>query len=233
MRIAIISDIHGNLKAFQRMLSRVDNYRPETVVCLGDIVGYGPYPNECVDLVRERCTITIKGNHDAGAIGEIPLEHFSTEGKAAILWTRDRLTPSNEEYLKALPVISVFQDVTFVHASPHNPESWAYVATWRDAAQVFPHFITPYCCIGHTHIPAIVAEDGTVNDFQPGKRHLINCGSIGQPRDGNPRLSFAVLDTDVPSAEIVRVEYDVNSTASAIRAAGLPEFLARRLVHGI
>jgi len=134
---------------------------------------------------------------------------------------------------RALPIIHNSNDVTYVHASPVNPEHWTYVFAWQDAAKAFLHFTTNTCCLGHTHIPAIVEANGMVNSYQEGERHLINVGSVGQPRDGDPRASFALLDTKRRSASIIRVEYDVAATAAAIREAGLPEFLARRLEFGV
>jgi putative phosphoesterase len=233
MRLAIISDIHGNLEALQHVLDRVHKEGAESLVCLGDIVGYGPFPNECVDLVRQSCSIVIRGNHDAGAVGTLSSTEFNKEGRLAIEWTRTHLIPENREFLKNLPVSVASDTVTFVHASPREPERWDYIATWKHFAEAFDHFNTTVCCIGHTHVPAIVSPDGKVNGYQKGKRHLINCGSVGQPRDGDPRASFALLDTELDVASIIRVPYNVEATAKAIIEAGLPEFLARRLSFGI
>jgi putative phosphoesterase len=233
MRIAVFSDIHGNLEALTCVLKQVRKERADTLVCLGDIVGYGPFPNECIELVRKQCTIVVRGNHDTGAVYGALLEEFDADGRIAMEWTRSKLTPESGEYLRALPIIHNSNDVTYVHASPVNPEHWTYVFAWQDAAKAFLHFTTNTCCVGHTHIPAIVAANGMVNSYQEGERHLINVGSVGQPRDGDPRASFAPLDTKRHSASIIRVEYDIAATADAIRKAGLPEFLARRLAFGI
>lgn len=233
MRIAVISDIHGNLNALERVIERIHTDRADGIVCLGDVVGYGPFPNECVDIVRDSCPIVVRGNHDAGAIGLIPSTEFNTEGRAAIEWTQLQITSRSREFLQKLPTTFVSNGVTYAHASPKEPGWWHYVATWEDALEVFEHFNTPFCCIGHTHIPAIVAENGMLNLYQNGQRHLINAGSVGQPRDGNPHASYASVDTDRGIVRIIRVAYDVGSTANAIRHAGLPEFLARRLEHGI
>jgi putative phosphoesterase len=233
MRIAVISDIHGNLEALQRVLERIQAEKAQTIICLGDVVGYGPFPNECIALVRKECEFTICGNHDAGVVGTHAITAFNNEGRIAIEWTRPRLTEANMSFLKELPLARVSYDITFVHASPRKPTGWEYIATWRLAALMFGHFETGTCCIGHTHIPVIVSAEGEMNAFHPGQRHLINPGSVGQPRDGIPHASFALLDTDAPSASIIRVKYDIASTANAIRKAGLPEFLARRLSYGI
>jgi putative phosphoesterase len=233
MRIAILSDVHGNLEALQRAIESTRLNSVDATACLGDIVGYGPFPNECVHLVRQICRFVVKGNHDAGGVGDVPLLHFNKEGNTAITWTRQVLTPDNREYLGTLPLTAEMGDLLLVHASPWEPERWTYIATWALATQIFAHFTTSFCCLGHTHFPAIIADDGKMNTLYPGHRHIINPGSVGQPRDGDPRAAYAILDTECHTASIIRVPYDVASTASAIRAAGLPEFLARRLEYGI
>ncbi len=233
MRFAVLSDIHANLEALTKVLQKAYESEPDLIACVGDIVGYGPYPNECIDLIRQQCACVVLGNHDGGAVGRVPPKSFNTEGRIALEWTRDQLTTSNREFLQNLPASVVSYNATFVHASPRLPLDWEYVATLRTATEMFEHFSTAYCCIGHTHIPSILAADGTVNSIRDGQKHLINVGSVGQPRDGNPRASFALLDTETSAASIIRVEYDVSATATAIRQAGLPEFLAKRLQYGI
>jgi len=233
MRIAVISDIHSNLPALLRTFEVIDQLSVDRVYCLGDIVGYGPSPNECVSAVQERCASVVKGNHDCGVIGELPLEHFNTYGQSAIRWTRKHITKKNAEYLSSLPLLRVMDDITLVHASPLHPEDWRYIFSWPDADRCFSAFSTCICFIGHTHIPVIVGEDGSVNMFRKGKRFLINVGSIGQARDGNPRATFGLLDTESVSFEILRVAYDIEATASAILAARLPDYLAHRLFLGV
>ncbi len=233
MRIAVISDIHSNLPALTRTFEVLDQLGTDRIFCLGDIVGYGPSPNECIALVRERCAAVVKGNHDSGAIGEVPLEHFNTYGKNAIRWTRKHLTRKNAEYLRDLPLLVVQDDITLAHASPLHPEDWRYIFAWPDAHRCFDAFGTRICFIGHTHIPVIVGEDGTVNMFRNDRRYLINVGSVGQARDGNPRASFGLLDTTRNTYEVLRIEYDIEATAAAIFAAGLPDYLAHRLFLGI
>jgi putative phosphoesterase len=232
MRLAIISDIHGNLEALSQVLTRIDDSKVDEIVCLGDIVGYGPFPEECIALVRQHCKSIVRGNHDAGAAGEQDLDHFGASGRAALEWTIPRLSVESIAFLRTLPFTLVDPALTAVHASPVHPEQWAYVRGWSQAKQVFNGFSTPFCAFGHIHIPMIVAEDGSINSLRPGVKVLINPGSIGQPRDGNPHASFAVLDTDALTANIIRVPYDVASTAAAILKAGLPEVLANRLYQG-
>jgi predicted phosphodiesterase len=233
MRTAVISDIHSNLEALSRVLDRIDQLGVDRIVCLGDIVGYGPRPNECIDLVRKRCASVIKGNHDAGAVGELPLEHFNVNGRSAIRWTRDQLSPQNADFLRGLTLLRVLDDMTLTHATPTDPESWDYVVSRPAIRKCFNHFTTSICFIGHTHTPLIAGEDGKINAFKAGMRYLINPGSVGQPRDGNPRASFGLLDDESWKFEIVRVTYNTDATASAIRNAGLPDALGKRLLHGI
>lgn len=233
MRLAIISDIHGNFEALQQVLDQIRDEGVDTVACLGDIVGYGPFPNECIELVRMYCSIVIRGNHDAGAAGTVSSGEFNKEGRVAIAWTRAQLSQKNRQWIQELDVSAVVEDVTFVHASPEDPGKWHYVSTWEQYERSFDHFPTRFCCIGHTHIPAIVSPDRSVRGYAPGQRHIINCGSVGQPRDGDPRASFALLDTGADTAAIIRVAYDIEKTADATRSAGLPEFLAKRLSFGI
>jgi diadenosine tetraphosphatase ApaH/serine/threonine PP2A family protein phosphatase len=233
MRIAVISDIHANLAAFHSALAKIDTLAVEKIFCLGDIVGYGPRPNECVDLVRERCAVVIKGNHDSGVIGETPLSYFNEYGRAAIVWTTETISRENRDFIEALDFTWTDDTVTLVHASPNDPPAWNYVFTWEDARECFHHFATELCFIGHTHVPFVVGEDASVNIFRPDFRCLINVGSIGQPRDGNPNAAFGLLDTERQTYESIRVEYDIQLTAAEIRKQGLPGLLAQRLFRGI
>jgi diadenosine tetraphosphatase ApaH/serine/threonine PP2A family protein phosphatase len=233
MRLAIISDIHSNLHALEKTFEAIDQLSIDQVLCLGDIVGYGANPNECVELVRERCAVTVRGNHDTGAIGELPLDHFNSYGESAMRWTRKELKEENLAFLQSLPLLHVQDSITLAHAAPLHPENWHYIFAWPDAQSCFSAFNTTYCFIGHTHVPVIVGEDGTVNHFAIGARYLINVGSVGQARDGRPRASFGVLDTVQGSFEIQRLEYDIEAAAQSILRAHLPDYLAHRLFLGI
>ena len=233
MRIAIISDIHGNLEALIRVLSTVNYLQCDLIYCLGDIVGYGPFPNECVDLIRERCAVVIKGNHDSGVTGDTPLDKFNQYGIAAIKWTQKEITRKNLDYLKRLPYVRVHNDITLTHASPEEPALWKYVMTPTAASRSFKAFTTGLCFIGHTHVPIIIGEDGSVNEPKKDCRYLINVGSVGQPRDHNPKSAFGLFSTETNDYELMRVEYDVQTTASAILKRRLPDFLASRLFLGL
>lgn len=221
------------------MLAHVDTLGPDAVVCLGDIVGYGPFPNECIALVRERCARVVKGNHDAGAVGETPVADFNRLGRAAIEWTAGVLTDDHVRYLASLPLVDALDAATLVHASPALPAAWTYIITLAGAREAFRAFSTPVCCIGHTHVPVVIGEDLSVNMFRdpaaPGKepcRFLINAGSVGQPRDGSPEAACGILDTGAWTYESHRVPYDIERTADAMKAARLPEQLALRLFRG-
>ena len=233
MKIAIISDIHSNLEALKRVFASIDEREAEAVYCLGDIVGYGSYPNECVDLVREKCSIVLQGNHDAGAFGGLPLDHFNEFGRVAMRWTKMNLTSENLAFLGKLKPSSTSDVLSLAHATPHEPSLWRYVLSWPDAERSFKAFSTKLCFIGHTHVPMVVGEDRKVDNLRPRVKHLVNVGSVGQPRDGNPRASYGLFDTERWAYENVRVEYDVDRAAQAILKARLPDFLAQRLYLGI
>jgi predicted phosphodiesterase len=240
MRLAVLSDIHSNLPALEAVLKQVTAAGVDTLCCLGDIVGYGPFPNECIALVREQAAAVVKGNHDSGVLGETPPTDFNSLGQRALLWTRDRITPDHLEYLRGLPMLTTVGPMTLVHSSPANPGSWTYVMTMDQAREGFRAFTTDVCCIGHTHVPVVIGEDLSINTFRAPRaipsepcKFLINVGSVGQPRDGDPRAAFGLLDTTAWTYELIRVEYDVEGTAAAILKAGLPEALARRLYRGV
>ena len=233
MRIAVVSDIHGNLPALEAVFERVDQLKAGAIICLGDTVGYGPFPQQCLDMVRRRCTVVLQGNHDSGLVGDTSIEDFNHYGVQAILWTREQVDAEGQEYLKHLPFVHEEGDATFVHASPAAPERWRYVLSLRAAHENFQAFTTRVCFIGHSHVPVVIPEQGNINEYRPGHRHLINVGSVGQPRDGNPYASFGVYDQDADLFDLVRVPYDIAKTARAIRDAGLPEFLAQRLFKGL
>jgi len=233
MRLAVISDIHSNLAALQAVLRRITEIRATSTVCLGDIVGYGPHPNECAQLVRDHCSAIVKGNHDSGVIEETPLDHFNPFGRTAIEWTMEQLTPENKDFLRSLPLVRTHAGVTLVHASPVRPSEWTYVVSMNDAMDCFTAFETSACFIGHTHVPMLVSDDFAVDHYVAGRRHVINVGSVGQPRDNNPRSAFGLLDTDAGTYTVHRVAYDTRETVKAIRQAGLPAFLGKRLRRGV
>jgi predicted phosphodiesterase len=232
MRIAVISDIHGNLAALESVFSYIDSAGVDEIYCLGDTVGYGPYPNECIELVNNRCKGIIIGNHDWGACGKIHLRYFNKFGRTALKWTIKRISKENIESLLNLPLKIINDRITFVHASPMNPENWTYIVSDREATEAFQGFTTQLCFGGHTHLPALISEDPSAHTLQKDKRFLINVGSVGQPRDGNSKTSFGIIDTDRWSYELVRLDYDIQRTYDAIIKFGLPQILGKRLLEG-
>lgn len=233
MRIAILSDIHSNLQALTRAISIIDQQPIDEICCLGDIVGYGGNPNECVDLIRQRASNCILGNHDLAAIDPTHAFYFTKPGRIAADWTHKVLTEENAQFLSSLPYKVEKNGLTFVHASPAEPQAWNYIFSLEEAQPQFHHFQTAACFIGHTHIPSVCGEDLKTFAFQKGTRFLVNVGSVGQPRDGNPHLSFGIVDTDTWTYENIRIAYDVAAAANAILKNGLPTFLAERLLQGI
>jgi diadenosine tetraphosphatase ApaH/serine/threonine PP2A family protein phosphatase len=240
MRIAVVSDVHSNLPALEAVLEEIGKVHADMICCLGDIVGYGPFPNECVALIRKHAAAVVKGNHDSGLLGETPIRDFNNLGKQSLRWTGEVIAAEHLEFLRGLPMLTTVGPLTLVHATPANPGSWTYILTMEHAREAFGAMTTELCCIGHTHVPVVIGEDSSINSFRPpqkhspgGSRFLINVGSVGQPRDGDPRAAFGLLDTGAWTYELIRVEYDVEGTAAAILNAGLPKELAQRLYRGV
>ena len=249
MRVLVISDIHANLEALETVLEYARQEGGfDRVWCLGDVVGYGPNPNECVDRVRELDALCVLGNHDAAALGMVNIEDFNPDAKKAIQWTQAQLTASSRAYLQSRPQRLVAEEVyTIVHGSPREPV-WEYILSPRIAAEQFDHFDTPICLVGHTHVPAIYhafadeegrwhtvgyyPEPGEVYHLKSPDRWIVNPGSVGQPRDQDPRAAFVLLDTEKREWAYYRVPYDIERTQYLMREAGLPVRLIARLSYG-
>jgi diadenosine tetraphosphatase ApaH/serine/threonine PP2A family protein phosphatase len=242
MKYGIYSDIHGNLEALQRVFESMKRLGVEKKVCLGDIVGYGPYPNECVEMVAEQSDIVILGNHDSVAIGRESSEGWNNyNAQKAIEWTSKVLTPASLDFFNKLPYMVSEPPLLFVHASPWSPADWKYVSSLDDAVDAFSFFTERACFIGHTHWPIIVIMDGeqsfnvsetSFHTLAPDQRMLVNDGSVGQPRDRNPLASWTLCDTEKMSVEIIRVGYDISKTQAAMRKNGFADFLINRLSEG-
>jgi diadenosine tetraphosphatase ApaH/serine/threonine PP2A family protein phosphatase len=233
VRIAIVSDIHGNLEALTAVLEDIDRRPVDEIVCLGDIVGYGPDPAACLAVIRGRRIPSFMGNHDQAAFDADLRTTFSLLARTAIEWTAPRLDDGDLAFLRSLPYRAELHGATFVHASPRDPGEFEYVMDDLDAARQFGSFTTPICFIGHTHDPEIFREDLGPRMVDAEHRCLVNVGSVGQPRDGNPKACYGLYDTGPLSFEHVRVAYDVPATAAKIYQAGLPAQLAERLVLGV
>lgn len=233
MKSAFLSDIHSNLSALENVCSYLDAQKIETVYCLGDIVGYGPRPDDCITLIRQRCSGVVAGNHDWALIDRIALKRFTADGEKSLRWSRKHVSRENSEFLESLPLSTTTGNFTLAHATPADPESWDYIVTRESALKAFAGFGTQFCCVGHTHVPAIIDHTAELRPFTTTGRFLINVGSVGQPRDGDPRTSFGVYDAEAGTFEIVRLEYDVASTVEAMRREGLPRGLSDRLLRGL
>lgn len=232
MRLAIISDIHANLEALERVLEDIEAAEADRLVCLGDIVGYGPDPSPCLDLIRERADICVLGNHDAAVFSLTERAFFNPNARLAVDWTAAQLSADDVAYLKGLPYRVSSDNLLFVHSGPRAPEQWDYVFSGMEARMHGRHFHERICFIGHSHVPGLYPIDAGVRGYSHDHRYLINVGSVGQPRDGDWRSSYGLLDTVAGSYENRRLEYDVDSTARKIVSRGLPRRLAERLRVG-
>ena len=241
LRVAVISDIHANLHALEAVLEAIDANPPDALWCLGDLVGYGPRPNEVVEIVQERATISLVGNHDLGVLGRLDLEEFSPDAAVSARWTRTVLLDEHRTYLESLVPAAKVEGAELYHASPRDPV-WEYVITEETALDALESTIAPVVLVGHSHIAlAITLSDGRLEgDLAPGGtevglnsgRWLLNPGSVGQPRDGDPRAAWLELDLPSGQARFDRVPYDIARTQAEIRERVLPEALAERLSHG-
>jgi diadenosine tetraphosphatase ApaH/serine/threonine PP2A family protein phosphatase len=242
MRCLVLSDIHSNLEAFQAVLD--DAGTVDQIWCLGDTVGYGPDPNTCVELLRSKPHLCIAGNHDWATLGKLDLEDFNPDAREANLWNREQLTPDNLAFLEALPETLVEGSFTLSHGSPCHP-IWEYVLYPSAAKAAFDCFQTPFCFVGHTHAPVVFRlssedEPEGCEAFLPPdhplglgpERMLVNPGGVGQPRDGDPRASYMILDLEALTVEHHRVHYPYQVTRNKMLKRGLPLRLAVRLSYG-
>ena len=241
MRYAVLGDIHANLEALEAVLAHIDGQRVDACLCTGDIVGYGADPVTCLELVHDTCLYIVQGNHDEMAAADDRPENFNAWAEQAVMWTRERLGPDQRRWLGALPLtIRPEPDLLVVHGSPARPERWYYLELLVYAREAFGVVEDGVCFVGHTHRPwtyrmrdgDITGHDLGEHDLDPDARYLFNPGSVGQPRDRDPRAAYAVYDTTTRRIELHRVAYDIDTAMSKIRSAGLPGYLASRLSSG-
>ncbi|OGW40011.1 MAG: hypothetical protein A2Y97_09700 [Nitrospirae bacterium RBG_13_39_12] len=240
MHYAVISDVHSNSDAFKVVLKDIGKKKIEDIVFLGDAVGYGPEPNKCIDLLEEKCKVLLAGNHDWGALGLTDISYFNEYAKYAIEWTKEVLTERNSKTLKSFLIKKEIKDddMLLVHSTPKDPEEWHYLQTLWDAEINFHYFDNKFCFLGHSHQPLIierfpsgelVAYRETVQ-IKEDCRYIINAGSVGQPRDGDPRACYAIIDDQ--KIEIVRIPFDVKKVQIKMRKELLPYPLIERLSKG-
>ncbi|MBI2845939.1 MAG: metallophosphoesterase family protein [Chloroflexi bacterium] len=242
MRYLILSDIHSNLPALEAVLQHAAERGFDLTLCLGDIVGYGPYPNQCTEWVREHTRTCLAGNHDWAVIDKMDIADFNPTAAQATLWTREQLKPENQAYLQERPTVVVEEGFTLTHGSLREPV-WEYITDNWIAQQSFELLTTTLLFHGHTHIPAVFREQrdrlpqivlprGEQKVILDQGRFLINPGGVGQPRDGDPRASYLIYDQAQSAVEFYRVDYPIAQTQEAILQAGLPKSLAQRLSLG-
>lgn len=241
MRYAILADIHGNLEAFQSVLQDIDTMGGvDELWCLGDIVGYGPEPSTCLTLLRRYPHVCVAGNHDWAAVGKIDTADFNPDAADACRWTAGQLTSADREYLQNLPLTVTRGEFTMVHGSPRDP-LYEYIFSAVSAAGNFQSFGTTHCLVGHTHVPAVFTDSEVVclkASLPPvlqlgGGRLIVNPGGVGQPRDGDPRASYAIYDEAERVICSYRVPYDIAAVQGKMSKAGLPVYLSERLSEGL
>ena len=239
MRYAILADIHGNLEALETVLADAKKMGCTHYACLGDVVGYNANPKECLDIIRDMGMPCVKGNHDEYCSVDMELEGFNPNAAEAVTWTRQQLTNEDMKWLRDLRYIRLVASFSIVHATLDGPQRWGYVFDKLAAAASLTYQNTSVCFHGHTHVPVAFVRDNSVRGgiytkfrIEPGKKFFINVGSVGQPRDNNPKCGYVVHDSDAGTIELRRLDYDIATTQAKIRAAGLPERLAERLEFG-
>lgn len=244
LKIGIIADIHGNAEALLAVLRELENIEP--IFCLGDIVGYGADPVFCIDKMREMDCWCLKGNHEGGLTGELELHDFNDYARQALLWTREQLNEQDYNFLQKLPKrVDIAPDILGVHGSPRHP-LWEYILDDNTAEEIFQRFDFKIYFIGHSHVPGYFtyhrddkvvhyydATEGAELILDDNHSYIINAGSVGQPRDGNPQACFIIFDTEKGAISIRRISYPVNQAQEKIIKANLPQFLAERLALGI
>lgn len=239
MKFAIFGDIHANLEALNAVLKDAAEHDCTHYVCIGDIVGYNANPHECLQIVRELDCPVVKGNHDEEASLDTDLVGLNPLAEQSMRWTRDHLDDDDKAYLRDLKMVRQVRDFTVVHATLDTPSGWGYVTNKFDAMASFSYQYTPVCFFGHTHTPVAYVKSSTVSveraavlEVELGKKYFVNVGSVGQPRDGDPRPSYCIFDHGAGRIVNRRIEYDRETAQKKIRDAGLPEMLADRLDVG-
>jgi diadenosine tetraphosphatase ApaH/serine/threonine PP2A family protein phosphatase len=244
MKYGILGDIHANLTALETVLARLQREGAEQIISVGDVVGYGAAPRECIALLREVGAVVVLGNHDAASIERLDTMYFNTYAKEAVLWTQRILSREDRAWIGALPLSRHLEHCSVAHGTLYRPELFDYIQTPEDADPSLDIMPLPVCFVGHSHVPVTLLrlkDDSTRTaytvdpeiDIDEAYRALVNVGSVGQPRDEDPRAAYALYDTDAGKIWLRRAEYDIQREADRIRRAGLPPMLADRLFLGV
>lgn len=241
MRLALISDIHANLDALETVLEHIDSQKIDVIHCLGDVIGYGPEPAACIEKIDSTCKVKLLGNHEYVALGLLKKDNMNPSAKSSAEWTQSQLGDREISFMADYDLQTEEESCQLVHSSPFEPDKWHYLLSMHEAKRALESLDQSVCFFGHTHIPMVfsVETDGTIRqrsgmDFKidPNKKYLINVGSVGQPRDDDPRACYVIFDTSENSATFNRIEYDVKKAQSKMIAAELPEMLIERLEVG-
>jgi len=242
MKVALISDVHGNLEALEAVLRDIEKQGAEKIHFLGDAVGYGCNPNECVKLIDKHCNIKLLGNHDYAVMGLETTDNFNQVAQISMDWTQNKIKSKAVTALADFEMSAVFLDYFLVHASPDEPEAWNYILNTDAAREQFEAFASNICFVGHTHLPTcfILDKDDTVTQktqseiiFDEDCKYIINIGSVGQPRDNDPRACYMIIDTEANKTSYRRVDYNIKKTQEKMKKAKLPDFLIERIAIGV
>lgn len=241
MIYTILSDVHANLEAFEAVLEDMKRQKIDRKIFLGDVVGYGPNPNECIELLRENCDVIICGNHDSAVTGKTDTAFFNSYARESAIWTAKVLTKENMDFLKTLKSSTILDDFQIAHSTPFKPDSWSYLTSLQDAHENYQTLERHVCFIGHTHQPLIIEFVDEVNvlpikdmykTLNKNRKYIINAGSVGQPRDMNPEACYMTFDTKTDTIEYRRVEYNIERVQKKMHKHELPRYLIDRLSIG-
>jgi len=242
MRYAVLGDIHANLEALEAVLADLAGQRIDRRLCVGDLAGYGAEPSACCRRVRQEGFVCVAGNHDHAAIGRLDISYFNYHAREAVEWTRRHISTGQAAWLAGLELVAEVDGLTLAHGSVHRPEEFGYIETVFAAQISFHAMNTPVAFLGHSHVPiaflenegqdAVTYTQSTEVELRHVSKAIVNVGSVGQPRDDDPRACYAVYDSEAQTVELRRIEYDIESAQAKIRAGGLPDVLAARLALG-
>lgn len=240
MKYVIISDIHSNYQALESVAEHISRENADKIICAGDVIGYGAEPDRCISMVSSSGYACVRGNHEAAVLGLVDITFFNEFAASAVEWTRDNLAREGADFIRSLPYVLSEGGMSVTHGTLHSPEEFMYMISCHAAMRTFEEMLHPVCFLGHTHVPGVFTyTDGNIYqsysekvEIESGSKYIINAGSVGQPRDNDPRACYCVYDTERSAVEFRRVEYDVDTARKKIIEAGLPRVLGDRLLIG-